>query len=220
MERGNDWTIRVAAGVGSRVAYHRKQAAMTASALSARCAELGLPLDRNVIAKLETGHRQSVTVDEVFVLAAALDIPPALLLFGVGTEETAEILPGHHVPAFRAAQWASGEGPFPAPDAADLLTLITPPNSGGARPLALYRAHDRAAEEELRSTARATDMGKRATDATTEAECDAFASAADAQRRMADAAHEAGERMRAEAAARGLIPPVPITRLVIPPGDA
>jgi len=220
MERGNDWSVRVAAGIGARVAYHRKRAAMTASALSARCAELGLPLDRNVIAKLENGHRQSVTVDETLVLAAALDVPPALLLFAVGTEETAEILPGHHVPAFRAAQWASGEGPFPSPDAADLLTLITPPNSGGARPLALYRAHDRAAEEELRAMARATDMGKRALDATTEAEREAFTVAADAQGQVADAAREAGEHMRADATARGLLPPVPIARLVIPQGDA
>lgn len=79
---------------------------MTAVALSARCAELGLPLDRNVIAKLENGHRNSVTVDEVLVLAAALRVPPSHLLFGVGGAE-AEVLPGKRVPAWRAAEWLS-----------------------------------------------------------------------------------------------------------------
>jgi hypothetical protein len=63
--------------------------------------------------------------------------------------------PGREVPAFRAAQWFSGEAPFPGPDDAGLLTLLDPWNSGNAAPLAFYRLNDRAAEAELRSTERA-----------------------------------------------------------------
>jgi transcriptional regulator with XRE-family HTH domain len=128
--------------------------------LSARCDDLGLPLDRNVIAKLENGHRNSVTVDEVYVLAAALEIPP-LLLFGVGTEESAEILPEHHAPAFRAAQWFTGEGPLPEPgDDPGMVTLEGLPEA--ARPLVLYRLADKAFVEEMQATSRARDMDQTA----------------------------------------------------------
>ena len=46
---------------------------------------------------------------EQLALAAVLEVPPAQLLFGVGAEKTAEIPPGRHVPAFRAAQWFTGK---------------------------------------------------------------------------------------------------------------
>ena len=69
--------------------------------LSARCGELGLPIDRNVIAKLENGHRNSVTVDEVCVLAAALGVPRSCCCSASGTEETAEVLPGDHASVVR-----------------------------------------------------------------------------------------------------------------------
>lgn len=105
MERGNEWTTRYAAEVGRRLQRLRNGHHLTASALSRKCAELGLPLDRNVIAKLETGHRQSVTLDEILVLAAALGEPPAHLAFGW---DTAEILPGRRVQSSTAANWFTG----------------------------------------------------------------------------------------------------------------
>src|ERR1022692_5103062 len=123
MERGNEWSVRVAHGIGRRVAYHRARADLTASMLSARCAERGLPLDRNVITKIENGHRNSVPVDEVCVLAAALNVAPIRLLFGVGIEDDteAEILPGQVRAPFAAAQWFTGERPLPGPDDAAYL---------------------------------------------------------------------------------------------------
>lgn len=211
MERGNEWSVRVTRGVGQRVAYYRNRADLTASMLSARCAELGLPVDRNVVAKLENGHRNSVTVDEVYVLAAALEVPPLLLLFGVGTEETAEILPGNHVPAFWAARWFSGEGAMRFLPGGGNVLLSGPWDSGPGRFLALYRSHDHVAGEEMRATTRAAEMDKRAASAGTDAEREGFTLAAGAERRLAEACRLSAGRLREEAEALGIHPPVAMT---------
>jgi len=207
MERGNDWSVRVARGVGKRVAYYRNRADLTAVMLSARCAELGLPLDRGTIAKLETGHRNSVTVDEVYVLAAALDVPPVQLLFGVGTEEGAEILPGQHVPAFRAAQWVSGEGPLPGPFDAGVVTVTDVHDDTPARPLVLYRLADEAFTDEMRAESRA-----RAADRS------GHADRADGWREAAERSRMARENLRRQAAAEKILPP-PAEMSLRPPGD-
>lgn len=218
MERGNEWSVRVAAGIGRRVAHYRAQADLTAAMLSERCAGLGLPLDRNVIAKLETGHRRSVTVDEVYVLAAALEIPPALLLFGVGREESAEILPDYHAPAFRALQWFTGESTFPRPDRADVVTTWQP-SSGPAAPLAAYRGNDDAGRKELGVLADAATWRDRAASAATEREQNACEAAAEVQLQAAAEARGAGERIREWAAGEGYLPPRPIGMHEVVTGD-
>jgi hypothetical protein len=115
MEHEPDWSARFTASVGERVAYFRSLATdakgrkMTAQALSDRCKELGLPMHRVVIAKLEKGLRESVTAAEILVLAAALDIPPILLIFPLRNQE-AELLPGKMVPAWLGALWFCGWG--------------------------------------------------------------------------------------------------------------
>jgi transcriptional regulator with XRE-family HTH domain len=205
MERGNEWSVRVAKGIGQRVAYYRKRADLTAVMLSARCEERGLPLDRNVIAKLENGHRNSVTVDEVYVLAAALDVPPLLLLFGVGTEETAEVLPGNDVPAFRAAQWVSGAGPLPGPEDAAVVTALSVENAGTARPLVLYREHDRFFEAEVRALGDAAGLDDQAEAGGPNAH--SFAAGATALRQMAAGYRAEQERLREQAQALGIRPP-------------
>lgn len=86
---------------------------MTVQALADRCAENGVPLDRTVITKLEKGRRQHVAVPELLVLARSLEISPLMLIFPVGTAGAIEALPGHAVPPFDAAQWFSGEQPWP-----------------------------------------------------------------------------------------------------------
>ncbi|WP_268959427.1 helix-turn-helix domain-containing protein [Nonomuraea antri] len=81
---------------------------MTAQALADRCGELGLPMDRSVIAKLEKGLRQSITIPELIVLAKALDVAPVRLLFPLEEQGKVEILPGREVPTWRAAEWFDG----------------------------------------------------------------------------------------------------------------
>jgi transcriptional regulator with XRE-family HTH domain len=219
MERGNDWSVRVAHDVGKRVAYYRRRADLTAVMLSARCAGHGLPLDRGTIAKLETGHRNSVTVDEVFVLAAALEVPPVQLLAGTGMEESTEVLPGRHVPAFRAAEWVSGEGPLPEPaddpGAVTITELRYPP---AAHPLMFHRRADQVFEDEMRFTSRARVMEESASVAGTPEMRAALTGRAGDYRRAADQARTERENLRKEAEAEGILPP-PDRMSLRPPGD-
>lgn len=114
---GADWTERI----GSQVLKWRKRRGLSAQRLADRCAELGMPVSRNTIANLEPGkprepgkesgrvrRKETVTVQEVAVLAAALDVPPVALLFPLELDEV-DVLPGEAVPVFGAVQWWAGE---------------------------------------------------------------------------------------------------------------
>lgn len=135
----NEWAAQIAKQVGQAVAHYRAHARdpsgkrVTAQTLADRCAGLGLPLDRTVIAKLEKGTRQTITVGELLVLARALEIPPVLLLFPLGREETTEVLPGQDADTWKALKWFTGEDSRLS--SADLAHQDT-------QPVELYRKHD------------------------------------------------------------------------------
>ncbi len=145
MERGNDWTVRRAREVGKRVAYFRLLAKddrgrpLTVQGLSDRCAKAGLELSRPTLSKLEKGFRQSVTVDEVTVIAHALGVAPNMLLFPLGQADVTEVLPGSALEPFAAMQWFAGE--------AELVTgpdgkLAAGPTDDGGD-YGLFRTHQR-----------------------------------------------------------------------------
>src|SRR5262249_60318094 len=94
---------------------------MSAEALAAACGDLGMPIPRSTLADRENGRRASISVAEWLAIAAALDVPPVMLLCPVGTAETAEVLPGAEAPAFRAAQGVAGEAPLRDPGRAGRL---------------------------------------------------------------------------------------------------
>jgi transcriptional regulator with XRE-family HTH domain len=58
----------------------RKRRKMSAEQLAQRMSDLGMPWSRTVVAKLETGRRGMVTVDELFALADALEVQVGALL--------------------------------------------------------------------------------------------------------------------------------------------
>lgn len=110
----NEWAAQIAKQVGKGIAHYRLQAKdqggkLTAQALADRCAALGLPMDRTVIAKLEKGTRQTITVGELLVLARALKVPPVELLFPVGRQEETEVFPDEVVDTWSAVRWFTGE---------------------------------------------------------------------------------------------------------------
>lgn len=97
--------------IAAEVRRHRRAKGMSAQALADRCAELGVTsLGRPVIANLENGRREVVSFTEVLVLAAALDVPPAVLAFPVGYAETVEYLPGQEAPPLDVVDWFEGAG--------------------------------------------------------------------------------------------------------------
>ncbi len=110
-----DWarelTHRVAAEVKRRRGEH------TVQWLSDRTADYGLRISRSRISDLERGDRGGLLgVAELLVLAAALDVPPLLLLFPGVPGEPVEALPGWVVESWDAARWFTGEEPSPAED--------------------------------------------------------------------------------------------------------
>ena len=144
MEQEEGWATRLAADIGRSVAYHRsgdpgaQGRRMSAQALADRCAELGLPIARVAITKLENGIREKVSVAELLVLAAALDVPPALLIFPVGREKTVEALPARPLDPWHATLWLSGDARLSEDPAAP---GVVPASNISAVPL--HREHDR-----------------------------------------------------------------------------
>jgi transcriptional regulator with XRE-family HTH domain len=144
VEHDADWSIRLAADIGANVAYHRSASSgargrrMTVQALADRCAELGLPLGRVALTKLENGVREKVSVAELLVLAAALEVPPALLIFPVGREKAIEALPARQLDPWHATLWLSGDAQL-SEDAAG--PGVIPASNISVVPL--HREHDR-----------------------------------------------------------------------------
>jgi len=107
------WGPRLVAVIAGEVRRHRKAQGMSAQRLADRCTELGWPIPRSVLANLESGYRETITVPELFTLAQALGVPPIRLLIPLGHVEKVEILPGAHMLTTDAMHWLRGEGsPF------------------------------------------------------------------------------------------------------------
>ncbi|MEV7264181.1 helix-turn-helix transcriptional regulator [Micromonospora aurantiaca] len=115
------WGPRLAAVVAGEVRRHRKKQGMSAQRLSDLCAELGWPIPRSVLANLESGYRETITVPELLVLAQALRVPPLRLLVPLGHADTVEVTPGVEVATTDAMRWLRGEAWLlrPPPDGED-----------------------------------------------------------------------------------------------------
>ena len=106
--------------IGANVRALRKARSLSTQKLSDKCAEQGFPVPRNTIVNLETGRKETLSVQELTVIALALDASPVSLLYPL--DQPAEIAPGQHRNPFHAAQWFAGEwssvvpGPIAASD--------------------------------------------------------------------------------------------------------
>jgi transcriptional regulator with XRE-family HTH domain len=102
--------------VGARVAELRGKRGWSAADLARRLADEGAPeLNRWVIANLETGRRESVSIDEVLVLAYVLDVSPLFLFVDV-TNTTAMIVGNQILLSDRLRQWVRGNVPLGGQD--------------------------------------------------------------------------------------------------------
>jgi transcriptional regulator with XRE-family HTH domain len=103
--------------VAERVKQLRNDQGLSAQRLADRCAEAGAVwLDRSVIANLESGRRQSVSIDEVLVLALVLNVAPVHLFVPV-TPQAMHVSPKWAVGAPVVRQWVRGLYPLPSQDA-------------------------------------------------------------------------------------------------------
>jgi transcriptional regulator with XRE-family HTH domain len=104
------WAARLTRTVAGEVRRYRQERGFSAQQLADRCADLGMDISRTTIADLENGRRVAISLAELLVLAAALDVAPVLLAFPLGRQETVEALPGREVPTWEAAMWFCGDG--------------------------------------------------------------------------------------------------------------
>lgn len=116
-----DWEARLTAAVAQQVKHWRDERGWSAQQLADRCADvIGKPVPRNTITNLENRRRSTITLGEVLVLAAALEVPAVALMLPLGTAVSIEVLPDVEVPVTDALAWLQGdEAPgLPAPRAA------------------------------------------------------------------------------------------------------
>lgn len=103
------WDLTLAERAGNAVQKRRKARGWTGVQLAERTAELGYPITRVAISKIEGNSRAGkLDVAELLVLAAALDIPPVLLLAPDFPDGQVETWPGHSVDSRQAVGWFSG----------------------------------------------------------------------------------------------------------------
>ena len=101
------WGARWSAGIGRNVGKARRAVGLTGEQLAQKTKQIGHEVTRSVIANIETGRRETVTVQDIAVLAAALGVPPVALLYDVSGPRVAA-LPGQEMDAIEAEEWWSG----------------------------------------------------------------------------------------------------------------
>jgi transcriptional regulator with XRE-family HTH domain len=148
VESAKQWQKDLALRVGAAVQARRKELNLTASTLADRTAELGYPISRVAIGKIETGHREGkLDLAELVVLASALGIPPVTLLFGGAPDKAIESLPGEKATSVATLAWFVGDrelawpGPEHEPDEArdQANAAIADPSSPAVALLDLIR---------------------------------------------------------------------------------
>jgi hypothetical protein len=157
-KEGDGWAAELVRRVGE--AAKTARGSKSAAWLSARTERLGYKLSVSVIAKLDSGHRGSVlSVAELCVLAAALDVPPIALLFPDLPDGDVQFLPNQWSASDDAMRWFCGESgtvPFDllsgALDHSDLA-----PNDKAQLVEAVRRRRDRITEA-LSASAKSDDF--------------------------------------------------------------
>jgi transcriptional regulator with XRE-family HTH domain len=89
------WQESTAARIGRAVKEQRKRLAMSVPQLAERTRELGYPIHRVAIGKIESGNRLGkLDTSELLILAKALEVPALWLLFPDMLDGEVEVTPG------------------------------------------------------------------------------------------------------------------------------
>jgi len=102
---------RISEVAAQRIAWWRNQRNLTVEQLVQRVAALGEDLPRVTITKIENGQR-GISLDEGFLLAAALNVPPPLLFLPLESGEHVAVTPKSIIHPDLAYRWLTGEGPL------------------------------------------------------------------------------------------------------------
>ncbi|MEV7011985.1 helix-turn-helix transcriptional regulator [Streptosporangium sp. NPDC051022] len=142
------WAAQLVGVIAGEIRRYRQRQGLSVQQLSDQiAAEYGMQIKRSVLSNLELGHRSTISVVELLILAKVLRVPPLLLLFPLGRQESVEILPDYTAEVWQAARWFTSEKPFPPKLACEAGELQLPPEDvesweHGATPARAYREHD------------------------------------------------------------------------------
>ncbi len=129
--------------IARQVRKARNDRGWSAQRLAEELQKVGLPWDRTIIANLENGRRQAVSVEELLALSYVLAVPPILMLAPLDEVDGVSITPDLAVPPGLAHRWIVGEAP---PVDAEHYARDIKEWRRASRPLYLYgRLHDAAA---------------------------------------------------------------------------
>jgi hypothetical protein len=162
--QNDDWPADMARLVAREVRRYREmqRPRMSVQRLADRTAELGMLIPRSVLANLESGRRETVSVAEVLVLAAALNVAPIDLICPVGFDKQTEMLPDRTMEPLSAMRWFTGEWKLDIDDAG-AWTMRTP-GSGERSSAYLLRYHDELISQLYSQEARARETLRAAAD--------------------------------------------------------
>lgn len=109
-EDAKAWQKDAAERAGAAILAARNRAGLTAVQLADKTRELGYPIHRVAISKIENGTREGkLDVAELVVLAYALNTPALELLYPAMPDGPVRVTPKMVVPSWRAATTFSGE---------------------------------------------------------------------------------------------------------------
>jgi transcriptional regulator with XRE-family HTH domain len=98
--------------IAERMAAIRRYKGMTQSQLAEAMQELGVPWQRIIVAKIEGGRRDFLTVEELLALCIALEISPVDLLVPreLKDDDPYHVTPQATARATDVREWVRGEG--------------------------------------------------------------------------------------------------------------
>lgn len=113
-EDEGQWPERITRAVMKQVRRYREARGWSLDDLATYCSKtLGYPIVKSTLGNLETGRRKTMSVHELFVLAAALQVPPGLLLAPLELADAVEFLPGVEAPPEVVLGWLEGREQLP-----------------------------------------------------------------------------------------------------------
>ncbi len=110
------WSVQI----GAEVRRRRERAGLKFNSLSERTRELGWPVHRVALPKIESGERD-ISIRELVGIAAALDVSPLTLVFPNVLDDV-EVLPGVIIAGIDVFAWWTGVGGVTDKSARDRFT--------------------------------------------------------------------------------------------------
>jgi transcriptional regulator with XRE-family HTH domain len=110
MPAQGEWSADLTRSIAKNMRRCRKAKRWSARELSETCDILGFPVPRTTISDLENGRRLFLSVAELLILARALEVSPAELVFPQDQDEYVWVSPEEPALSVKAAKWWGGSG--------------------------------------------------------------------------------------------------------------